>query len=134
MAALLNELSRSGSARGFAAALTMLGVALKQAAREHRLGVYAMHFLHALREALKRPEQAVQLAIENASADIIRFFKSDYTDQHMPYINRLMLQCLENLTLTGAANRASSTILAALAENVPGMMDLICGRLLGIPI
>lgn len=107
LACLLNELSRNGSARGFAVSITMLVVVLKQA-REHRLSVYAMHILHSLREALKRPEQTVQSAIENYSTDIIRFFKSDYTEDHLPYLNRLMVQCLENLSLTGAYNRASS--------------------------
>lgn len=60
-----------------------------------------MHFLHALRESLKRPEQAVQSAIENVAGDLIRFFRSDFVDGHEPYANRLMIQCLENLALSG---------------------------------
>jgi hypothetical protein len=91
-----------------------------------------MHFLHAMREAIRRPEATVQTSIEHLSTQIIVFFKADYTEGHMPYVNRLMNQCLENLSLSGASNRAASTVLAALAENVPGMMALICGRLLAL--
>jgi hypothetical protein len=60
-----------------------------------------MHFLHALRESLKRPEQAVQSAIETVAGDLIRFFRLDYVDAHEPYANKLMLQCLENMALNG---------------------------------
>jgi hypothetical protein len=131
LVALLNQLSKNGSARGFCYAITTLGVAIRKA-RENRLSVYAIHFLHALRDALKRPEQAVQLSIENASSDLISFFKDEYDETHIPYVNRLILQSLDNLTLGVTHNRAASTVLASLAINIPGMMDLICGRLLGL--
>ncbi|KAI6176991.1 Huntingtin [Aphelenchoides bicaudatus] len=131
--ALLNELSKNGgSARGFAAALSMLPIVLKHG-REHRMQVYAMHFLHVLREAIKRPEQAVHSAIETFASDLIRFFRSDYVDAHEPYANRLMIQCLENLALSGMySNRAAASVLASLSENIPGMMPLVCGRIIGL--
>ncbi|KAI6240835.1 hypothetical protein M3Y99_00390700 [Aphelenchoides fujianensis] len=132
LAALLNEISRKGSARGFSVAIGMLLPALEKS-RSNGLGsVYAMHFMHALREALRRPEQIVHSAIELWAEKIIAFFRHDFDKTHLNYANNLVHQCVENLSLSGQVNRASSAVLAAVARHVPGMFPIVNGRLLSL--
>ncbi|KAI6201528.1 Huntingtin [Aphelenchoides besseyi] len=131
LAALLNEISRKGSARGFTVAIGMLLPALEKC-REQRLGVYAMHFMHSLREALCRPEQIVHSSIEMWSGKIISFFQYDYDKSHISYATSLLNQCIENLSLTGMASRASTVVLADIARYVPGMLTTTCDRLLDL--
>uniref|UniRef100_A0A1I7S7J4 Uncharacterized protein n=1 Tax=Bursaphelenchus xylophilus TaxID=6326 RepID=A0A1I7S7J4_BURXY len=129
LAILLNELGRKASARGFVAALTMLESTLRYA-KEARLPVYAMHLLNSLKEAVKRPEQAVQSVVEQLFAPIFEYFKNDLNDSHYNYVDALAMQCLENLQLSGVSNRAASAVLAGIFENFPRIRAKIVYSLL----
>lgn len=83
-------------------------------AKDQRLPIYLLHFINTLKEALKRPEQSVHLAIEQLVANIFSHFHYDFDDNLMKNLDVLVSQCCENFCLSGAQNRAASSVISAL--------------------
>jgi len=61
--ALMIELSKKSPARTICAALAKLATVIHHQ-RSHRAPLYALHFMNSVCMALKRPEEAVQSAVE----------------------------------------------------------------------
>ncbi|VDM49295.1 unnamed protein product [Toxocara canis] len=118
---LMCEIKRNGAARSLTAAISRLAHVVKHI-KPNRAGAIGVHLIVALLSIARRPEEAVQSALEKNLPSIFAVLGHELPSQRCDGAIALYELALENLELSGTANRAAAIIICQLSSFLPNIL------------
>uniref|UniRef100_F1KPL8 Huntingtin n=1 Tax=Ascaris suum TaxID=6253 RepID=F1KPL8_ASCSU len=117
---LMSEIKRNGAARSLTAAVSRLAHVVRHV-KPSRAGAIGVHLVSALVSIARRPEETVQSAIEKHLPPIFAVLGPELSSQRCDGALALYEVALENLELSGTANRAAAVIICQLSSFLPNI-------------
>src|SRR4051794_471789 len=117
-------MSKKSPSRTLCASMAKLPSAIPHA-RSHRAPLYSLHFMNSVCMALKRQEEAIQLAVEKHFPPVFNHLGPHVAPSHVEKAEELYQIALTRLDMQGVTNRAAAVVIAHLARHVPPILHKV---------